>query len=171
METRQALLIVRPGDGRLIDIGGLGVHFKVSGETTAGGISIVEHPMEAGRLVPPHVHHDEDEISYVLEGTFGVRVGDEVGEAGPGSYVLKPRNVPHTFWNAGPKPARLIEIIQPAGFEGFFEKLGEAAQTATSPEEFDATRTRLGAEYNLDFLPEWIDELKARYGLKLLGEP
>ena len=171
MEAGQGLLIVRPGDGRLIDIGGMGVHFKVSSGTTAGGISIVEHPMEAGRLVPPHVHHDEDEISYVLEGTFGVRVGDEIGEAGPGSYVLKPRNVPHTFWNPGPVPARLIEIIQPAGFERFFEQLGEAAQTATSPEEFDATRTRLGTEYNLGFLPEWIDELKTRYGLKLLGEP
>jgi quercetin dioxygenase-like cupin family protein len=171
MDTRQGSLIVGPGDGRLIDIGGLGVHFKVRAAATAGGISIVEHPMEAGRLVPPHIHRGEDELSYVLEGTFGVRVGDEVADAGPGSYIFKPRNVPHTFWNAGPGPARLMEIIQPAGFEDFFEKLGEAAQTASSPEEFDATRTRLGAQYNLAFVPEWIEELKVRYGLKLLGEP
>lgn len=170
MDSGTGLLIVRPGEGRLIDIGGLGVHFKVAGRATGGGISIVEHPMEPGRLVPPHVHHDEDELSYVLEGTFGVRIGDEVAEAGPGSYVLKPRNVPHTFWNAGPGPARLIEIIQPAGFENFFEKLGEVAQTATSPEEFDAARTALGTQYNLAFVPEWIEELKARYGLRLLGE-
>jgi len=171
MGTTQGLLIVRPGDGRLIDIGGLGVHFKVSGDATAGGISIVEHPMESGRLVPPHVHHDEDELSYVIEGTFGVRVGDEVGEVGAGCYVWKPRNVPHTFWNAGPERARLIEIIQPAGFERFFAQLGEVAASATGPDEFDRERTRLGGEYNLGFLPEWIDELKARYGLKLLGEP
>jgi len=171
MEATERLVIVRPGEGALIDVGGLGVHFKLWGETTAGGISIVEHPMEPGRLVPPHVHHDEDEISYVLEGTFGVRIGDEVAEAGPGSYIFKPRNVPHTFWNAGPSRARLIEIIQPAGFEHFFEKLGEAAQSASSPEEFDATRTRLGAQYNLAFVPEWIEELKARYGLRLLGQP
>ena len=171
MQKDQGLFVVRPGDGRLIDIGGLGVHFKVPGTATGGSISIVEHPMEPGRLVPPHVHSDEDELSYVLEGTFGVRVGDEIAEAGPGTYVWKPRNIPHTFWNAGPGSARLLEIIQPAGFEVFFEQLGEAARTSSSPEEFDASRTRLAAHYNQAFLPEWIDELKARYGLKLLGEP
>ncbi len=168
---QQKLVIVEPGAGKLIDIGGLGVHFKVSGETTAGGLSVVEHPMEPGRLAPPHVHHREDELSYVLEGTFGVRVGEEVATAGPGSYVYKPKGIPHTFWNAGPGPARLLEMIWPAGFENFFKKLGEAAQTAKSPEEFDATRTRLGSEYDLGFVPEWIEELKARYGLKVLGEP
>jgi len=171
MEKEHGLFVVKPGDGRLIDIGGLGVHFKVPGSATAGSISIVEHPMEPGRLVPPHVHHDEDELSYVLEGTFGVRVGDQVAEAGPGTYIWKPRNIPHTFWNAGPKPARLMEIIQPAGFEVFFEQLGEAAQSASSPEDFAASRTRLAAQYNQAFVAEWIEELKARYGLKLLGEP
>ncbi len=73
--------------------------------------------------------------------------------AGQGGYIFKPRNVPHTFWNAGPGRARLIEIIQPAGFEHFFEKLGEAAQSAASPEEFDATRTCLGGQYKLGLLP------------------
>ena len=171
MEAHQGLLIVTPGEGPLVDIGGLGVHFKIWGETTAGGLSIVEHPMAPGRLVPPHVHHVEDELSYILEGTFGVRVGDEVATAGPGSYVYKPKGIPHTFWNAGPTPARLIEIIWPAGFERFFQKLGEAASTAASPAEFDARRTQLGADYQLDFLPEWIEELKGLYQLKLLGEP
>jgi len=171
VSIQHELLIIRPDQGQLVDIGGLGVHFKVWGEQTGGGISIVEHPMEPGRLVPPHVHHAEDELSFVLEGTFGVRIGDQVAEAGPGSYVFKPRGIPHTFWNAGPQPARLIEIIQPAGFEHFFERLSEAARTAASPEEFDAARTRLGAEYDLGFVPEWIEELKARYGLRLLGEP
>ena len=171
MAVEQRLLIVEPGAGELVDIGGLGVHFKVAGGDTGGGLSIVEHPMEPGRLVPPHVHHDEDELSYVIEGTFGVRVGDEVGYAGPGSYVWKPRGVAHTFWNEGPGRARLIEIIVPAGFEDFFASLARAAANAGSPEEFDAERTRLGGEHNLGFVPEWIDELKARYNLKLLGEP
>ena len=171
MEATHGLLIVAPGEGPLIDIGGLGVHFKIWGETTAGGLSIVEHPMEPGRLVPPHIHQAEDELSYVLEGTFGVRVGDQIASAGPGSYIYKPKGIPHTFWNAGPASARLIEIIWPAGFERFFQKLGEAASQATSPEEFDARRTQLGGDYQLGFLPDWVDELKGRYKLKLLGEP
>ncbi len=108
MATHKGLLVVAPREGAKVDLGGLGVDFKIWGEATRGGISVVEHPMEPGRLVPAHVHHDEDELSYILEGTFGVKVGEEIAEAGPGSYVFKPRGVAHTFWNPGPAPARLI---------------------------------------------------------------
>lgn len=170
-EMPQKLLIVGPSEGKKIDIGGLGVDFKVWGDATNGQLSIVEHPMEAGRLVPPHVHHAEDELSYVLEGRFGVRVGDEVAEVGPGTYVFKPREVPHTFWNPGPGRARLIEIIWPAGFERFFEALGEVVKTAKSVEDLEAQRSELGRKYSLEIFPDWIDELKGRYGLRLLGEP
>jgi quercetin dioxygenase-like cupin family protein len=164
-------VIVEPAAGRSVQIGGMGVDFKVWGETTGGRLAIVEHPMDAGRLVPPHVHHDEDEISYVLEGTFGVRVGDEIGTAAAGSYVFKPRGVPHTFWNSGPGPARLIEILCPAGFERFFEALGALVESVTDPAELDTRRVELGDRYHLDFLPEWIPELKQRFNLKVLGEP
>lgn len=165
------LLVINPGEGEKTDLGGLGVDFKVWGDATRGSLSIVEHPMEPGRLVPPHVHENEDELSYVLEGSFGVRVGDRVATAGPGTYVFKPRGVPHTFWNAGGGPGRLLEIIWPAGFERFFEALGKAAQTADSQETFETQRAELGARYNLRFVPDWADELKKQYGLKLLGEP
>ena len=171
MDVKQRLVVVRPGEGTLADIGGLGVQFKIWGDQTRGGLSIVEHPMEPGRLVPPHVHQTEDELSYVLEGTFGLRVGDDVATAGPGSYVYKPKGVPHTFWNAGPEQARLIEIIWPAGFERFFEALGEAARTAGSPEAFVVRRSELAGPYDLRFVEGWAEALKARYGLKLLGEP
>jgi uncharacterized cupin superfamily protein len=60
---------------------------------------------------------------YVLEGTIGARVGDREVVAGAGSY-LKPRGL-HTFWNAGPGPARLLEVIAPAGFETYFAELAE----------------------------------------------
>lgn len=170
MEAVNQLVVVNPDDGLKVDIGGLGVDFKVWGEATAGGLSIVEHPMEPRRLVPPHVHATEDELSYVLEGTFGARVGDQVTSVGPGSYIYKPKGVPHTFWNATDRPARLIEIIWPAGFERFFESLAEIARTAEGPDDFDRRRAELGTRYNLAFVADWIDGLKAEYGLKLLGE-
>jgi mannose-6-phosphate isomerase-like protein (cupin superfamily) len=170
-ETGRQLLIVGPGGGTSVNIGGLGVDFKIWGTSTSGGLSIVEHPMDPGRLVPPHLHRNEDELSYVLEGTFGIRVGDRIGTAGPGSYFYKPRNVPHTFWNPGPKPARLIELIWPAGFERFFEELHEIVRTAASPQDLVARREDLGRRYGLEFVPEWIPELKATYNLKVLGEP
>jgi hypothetical protein len=99
----------------------------------------------------------------VLEGQIGVRVGDQEVTAGPGCYVCKPRRVPHTFWNPGPGPARVLEIIAPAGFERYFEQ----AATVTSQQEGQA----LATSYGLGPVPEWrIEELKARYHLKLLGE-
>ena len=55
--------------------------------------------------------------SAVLEGRFGIQLGSEVLQAGPGDLLRKPRGIAHTFWNAGDEPARLLELISPAGFE------------------------------------------------------
>ena len=116
-----ALKVVEPGGGRIGRLGpGVGVHFKIDGEDTGGALSIVEHPFDVGALVRPHVHTREDEISIVLEGRIGFRSEDQEVVLGPGGYIIKPRNQVHAMWNAGDVPARMIEIISPAGFEGFF---------------------------------------------------
>jgi hypothetical protein len=59
-----------PGAGNLLDLGGLGVHFKIRGDQTGGAFAIVEHPMEPHVIVEPHVHSDEDVLSYVVAGTI-----------------------------------------------------------------------------------------------------
>lgn len=168
--SRSEQLAVEPGQGRSVWLGGLGVDFKVPGDLTGGSFAVVEHPIEAGRLVPPHLHHDEDECSLVIEGRIGARIGDSIVDAGPGDYVWKPRGVPHTFWNAGPEPARLVEIIAPARFEGFFAELGELAERGLPFEEFVAQRAELGARYRQDFVDGWAEELMETYGLRLLGQ-
>ena len=81
---------------------------------------MVEHPFPVGALVPPHLHTLEDEYSIVTEGEIGFRSGDREVVLGAGGYITKPRGEMHTMWNAGKIPARMIEIIQPAGFEDFF---------------------------------------------------
>ena len=167
--TESEQFVVRRGEGHHVWLGGMGVDFKISSERTGGLFAIVEHPIEPGRLVPPHVHRDEDECSLVLEGRIGARIGDHIIEAGPGDYVWKPRGVPHTFWNVGPEPARLVEIIVPARFEQFFAELGNLASTCP-PEEFVERRTELGQRYSQDFVDGWADDLKETYGLRLLGE-
>src|SRR5438309_440302 len=116
-------LKIPSSEGKLVSMGGVGVKFKITGEETGHAFSIVEHPVQPRTLVPPHLHHDTDEYSYVVEGQFGARVGDEIFLADPGDYVLKPRGIPHSFWNPTDKPARLIEIISPAGFEKFFTQV------------------------------------------------
>src|SRR5436305_12708443 len=91
-------VVVKPGEGRSVWLGGMGVVFKVSGADTGGAFAVVEHPIDPGRLVLHHVHRHEDEYSYVLEGTIGARVGDHEVTAGPGSDVIKPRGLMPTCW-------------------------------------------------------------------------
>ena len=160
---------VETGEGHSVDLGGLGVDFKIPGEMTGGAFSIVEHPIEPGRLIPPHIHYREDELTFVTSGEVGVRIGDRDYVVRPGEYMFKPRGVPHTFWNAGPEPAHMVEIVTPAGFEEFFARLGALAESCP-PEEFPARRAELAEEYDHHFVhPEWIPELEERYGLKVLG--
>ena len=98
----------------------------IDGAESGGGFSLVEHPMSPRALAAPlHRHNREDEYSYVIEGRMGALLGDDVVEAGPGDLVFEPRDQWHTFWNAGDEPARILEIIAPAGFEVFFDELVE----------------------------------------------
>jgi mannose-6-phosphate isomerase-like protein (cupin superfamily) len=69
-------------------------------------------PAGPPRLIAPlHLHHNDDEAWYVLEGTLIVRVGDAEIEAPAGSSVSVPRGTPHTYWNPGPGPARYLLIM------------------------------------------------------------
>ena len=107
-----------PSDGQYTDLGSVGVRFMIWTEESGGGFSLVEHPIPPKTLCAPlHKHSREDEYSFVLEGRLGALLGDEVVYGAPGDLVFKPRGQWHTFWNAGDEPARILEIISPAGFE------------------------------------------------------
>ena len=91
--------IVGPRDGA----------FVVAEWTIPGG-PVDEPP----RLVAPlHVHLEDDEAWYVLEGTLRFRLGERELEAHAGAAVVGPRGVPHTFWNPGREPARFVLVITP----------------------------------------------------------
>ncbi len=155
-------------EGKVIDLRGLSVIFKVWPEDTGGALAVVEHPIQAGRLVRPHVHTREDEISYVVEGTIGARIGDNEITAGPGTWIFKPRKVPHTFWNRGPQPARLIEIITPGAFAHYFEELGAILAAGVPP---DLNRIHdLDVKWGHSLHMEWAPPLQSKYGLKLVGD-
>jgi quercetin dioxygenase-like cupin family protein len=157
------LTVVQPGDGRQGNLGSIGVAFKLWGRDTGGAVSIVEHPFPVGALVPPHMHTREDEYSIVTDGEIGFRSGDREVVLGPGGYITKPRGEMHTMWNAGQSPARMIEVISPAGFENFFRELAD--MVADGPPQF-ATIMALADRYGLQFgQPDWLPELISRYGL------
>jgi mannose-6-phosphate isomerase-like protein (cupin superfamily) len=160
--------VVGPTEGKAGTLGTIGVRFMVDGDESGGGFSLVEHPMPPRALAAPlHRHLREDEYSYVLEGKVGALLGDEVLVAGPGDLVFKPRNQWHTFWNAGDEPARILEIISPAGFERFFDELvdlGGALQAA--PEAL----AELSERYGLEMDPASVPGLIERFGLRAPGD-
>jgi len=157
------LTVLQPGSGSEGDLGSIGVVFKLWGEDTGGAVSIVEHPFPVGALVPPHLHTREDEYSIVTEGEIGFRSGDREVVLGAGGYITKPRGELHTMWNAGRSPARMIEVISPAGFEHFFRELsGMIAAGPPQPADVGALAGRYGLEFGE---PDWLPELISRYSL------
>lgn len=157
--TQLAATAILPDQGESFDFGGLGVHWKIDGPDTGGRFAVVHHPIAPRALAAPlHYHHNEDEYSYVLEGTLGALLGDDVMTAGPGTWVYKPRHQWHTFWNAGDTPCHIIEVISPAGFENYFR---EAAEAWGDLERF----AEISEKYELGMDLESVPGLCERFGL------
>jgi len=151
--------IIPPDGGESFDFRGLGVHWKIDGPDIGHRFAVVHHPLAPRALgAPLHYHHNEDEISYVLEGTLGALLGDDVVTSGPGTWVFKPRHQWHTFWNAGDSRCEFIEIISPAGFENYFR---EVAAAWGDLEAF----AQINRKYSLDMNFESVPELCQRFGV------
>ena len=145
----------KTGEAPSVRLIGLEAIFRLRGQATGGAFSLVEHPIAPGTLVPPHTHSREDEYSYVLEGEVGVKIGDQEFLATAGDIIVKPRGVSHTFWNPGPRPARLLEIIAPAGFESYFEEMAHVLNAGGPPneEQMDSIAEKYGMTYQMEQIP------------------
>ena len=169
METATTARVLGPRDGKAGFLGSIGVRFMIDGEEADERFSLVEHPLSARALAAPlHRHTREDEYSYVLEGSVGALLGDDVVIGKPGDLIFKPRDQWHTFWNAGDEPARILEIISPAGFERFFAELVDMGSVGqVDPQAF----ADLCSRYGLEMEPDSIPELVERFGVVFPGEP
>ena len=158
--------VLGPRDGIAGFLGSMGVRFMVDGDESGGGFSLVEHPMSAHALgAPMHRHMREDEYSYVVEGRIGAMLGDHVLEADPGSLIFKPRQQWHTFWNAGDAPARILEIISPAGFERYFAELVVlGGSRVASPQDLKSLAERYALEVNPQSIPSLLERFRLRIG-------
>jgi quercetin dioxygenase-like cupin family protein len=132
----------------LVRLGGSSVTEHLAGADTGGTSALLEFRVEPGYpLPPPHVHTHEDEISYVLEGELEVTIGNEARVVRTGEAIFKPRAIPHAFALVGDAPARFLEIIAPAGFEGYFRAIAGMVREAGELDREAAGR--LMAEYGL----------------------
>ena len=108
---------------------------KASAETTGGAFSLFEEnePVDT----PLHIHDNEHELFYVLEGEHVFVVGEERFRVGPGGLVFAPRGVPHAQRRVVPRTGRILVLSCPAGLEGFFRELADAERAgAIGPEAY-----------------------------------
>jgi mannose-6-phosphate isomerase-like protein (cupin superfamily) len=157
--------VVRPGEGLHAPLGPVGTVHKVPGAATEGRLAIVEHTLRPRYLATPmHRHSREDELSIVLAGQLGVKLGDEVVVATAGSYVLKPRGQWHAYWNAGDTELRFIELLVPAGVEGYFEELSRLFATVDAPLADEVQR--LADQYGLQLDFQSVSALCQQFQLR-----
>jgi quercetin dioxygenase-like cupin family protein len=111
-----------PGEGLSVEnpVGGI-LTFKATGDETGGALTAIE-TVAAPREGPPIHVHDEDELIYIIEGEFRIKLGDTMQEASPGSFVFIPSGSPHAWQNVSDEEARFFAAVMPAaaGFERFF---------------------------------------------------
>lgn len=148
-QTTAGPRVLGPSDGETSGSEeGLRNRFMIDGKDSDGGFALVEHLLAPRALAAPlHRHSREDEYSYVLEGRVGALLGDDEVFAEVGDLIFKPRAQWHTFWNAGDTPARILELISPAGLEELFRQFG--AEGLPDPETLKPIAAGYGCE--LDF--------------------
>ena len=96
---------------------------------------------------PLHRHPSTIDSFYVLDGTLTVTLGDRVGEAGPGTYALAPAGSAHTFSNRGREPVRMLNLMVPGGFDGYFEEAAAAIRPGEAPDPAVLAQIMSGYDY------------------------
>ena len=157
--------VVKPGEGLDTPLGQLATLHKLPENLADGRLAIVEHALPPWQLAAPlHRHSREDELSIVLAGQLGARLGDEVVIAGPATYVLKPRVQWHTFWNAGATELRFIEVLIPGEVESYFTRLSALLGGHRAPTAGELQY--LASEYGIEFDFDSVAPLCEQFGLR-----
>jgi quercetin dioxygenase-like cupin family protein len=158
LTSSDGLLLHRPaGTGEMYWGPGDMYRFLVTGEQTGGAYFAMEAFVPPGGGPPPHIHRNEDETFYIVEGTCDFLLGDERITAGVGDFINIPRGAVHCFHNSGDADARLILTFTPANIEHFFEETLERVLDPSQgpPDNIDEVAARYAAvapKYGMEFL-------------------
>ena len=143
--------LVPKDGGKSVNILGIPMLIRIHGRDTGGVVSVVESHDVPGGGPPPHIHHREDETFQILEGDYEFVIGGKTILATHGTTLFAPRGIPHTYRYLGQTPGKLMCIITPSGFEGFFEEIG----ALTPQQKQDIPRVmEIAKQFGLEILPQ-----------------
>ena len=132
-------LALGPGEGLAVrnPVGGI-LTFKVTADQSGGAVTAIDTVAAPGEGPPLHVHRDEDEIVYAVDGMLRLKLADDLIQAPAGSFVFIPKGTPHTWQNVGDAPARFFVVVMPAAraFERFFLTYAELPEHERGAEAF-----------------------------------
>ena len=138
-------IILRPGEGRAIDMGNFRMSVKASAEDTGDAFTLLEADEPPGFGPPMHIHHDAAEAFYVVAGEYIIFVRDEEFACPAGSFIYIPAGVPHGF-RVGNEPSRKLNLYTPAAMVGYFDELAALVGTEMDPDELAKMADRYGME-------------------------
>ena len=148
-DVANAGYVLRPGEGRSIDLGAFRMSVKATGEQTNGMFSLLEAEEPAGFGPPMHIHRDAAEAFYVLDGEYIIFVDDREYVCPAGSFIYIPAGLAHGF-RVGAVASRKLNIYLPAAMVGYFDDLASA--------------TRAG-----DVDPDGLSDIALRYSMEVIG--
>ena len=148
-EGRGAGFILRPGEGRSIDLGSFGMSVKATHDDTNGLFTLLEAQEPAGFGPPLHIHRDAAEAFYVLEGEYIIFIDGREEPCPAGSFIFIPAGIPHGF-RVGGVASRKLVLFTPAAMLGYFDELA----AAVSAGEAD---------------PDLLSEIALRYAMDVIG--
>jgi quercetin dioxygenase-like cupin family protein len=141
-------IVTDTGNGPGFTMLGTTMRLIAAAADTGGRFTVLEQVTPSGWGPPRHIHSREDEIFYVLEGTYELHVGDERRTLSAGASAILPRGVPHGFRNVAPVPSRLLCVITPGGLEEYF-----LAVAKYPPPPNPAQLAELARPFGLTLLP------------------
>jgi quercetin dioxygenase-like cupin family protein len=150
---------VFPDGGRSVWLMGMLITFKAVSQESGGAYSVYVATIPANTGAPPHIHHQESEAFYMLEGELDFIAGERAVRAASGDFLHVEKGVIHGYTNPGPAIARYVGIVTPGGLhEQLFAALGEEATSETLPPPPSgppdiAGLIELASKYHTELLP------------------
>ena len=142
------VIVLRPGEGRPIDLGGFQMCVKATGNETGGVLSLLEADEPPGFGPPLHIHHDAAEAFYVLEGEYIIFLAGREISCSAGSFIFIPAGIPHGF-RVGKRRSRKLNFYTPAAMVGYFDELSDAIRNG-DPEPADVSQ--IADKYSMEVM-------------------